>query len=167
MENKIIEECVIEIPVGTKNKFEINKATGKIKLDRVIYSAMTYPGEYGYIENTLALDGDPLDVLVISSYPTFPGCYVDARVVGYLEVIDNGFNDEKVIAVVDKDPRFDHINELSDITTHQKEEIKDFFQTYKTLQRVKVEALDFHDKEEARKLIQACKDRYKESKKQN
>lgn len=167
MENKIVEECVIEIPVGTKNKFEINKATGRIKLDRVIYSAMTYPGEYGYIENTLALDGDPLDVLVISSYPTFPGCYVDARIVGYLEVIDNGFNDEKVIAVVDKDPRFDHIHELSDITNHQKEEIKDFFQTYKTLQRVKVEALDFHDKEEARKLIQACKDRYEESKKQN
>lgn len=167
MKNKIIEECVIEIPVGTKNKFEINKATGKIKLDRVIYSAMTYPGEYGYIENTLALDGDPLDVLVISSYPTFPGCYVDARIVGYLEVIDNGFNDEKVIAVVDKDPRFDHINELTDITEHQKEEIKDFFQTYKTLQKVKVEALDFHDKEEAKRLIDECKERYNQKNKAN
>ena len=164
MNNNIVEECVIEIPVGTKNKFEIDKKRGRIKLDRVIYSAMTYPGEYGYIENTLALDGDPLDVLVICSYPTFPGCLVDARIVGYLEVIDNGFNDEKVIAVVDKDPRFDHIHELSDITEHQKDEIKDFFQTYKTLQKIEVKALDFHGKEETKKLIQECKDRYEQSK---
>ena len=84
-----VYESIIEIPMGTKNKFEINKKTGKIKLDRVLYSALTYPGEYGFIEDTLSLDGDPLDILIISSYPTFPGCVVDARILGYLSVIDN------------------------------------------------------------------------------
>ena len=157
---KCIVECTVEIPIGTKNKFEVDKKSNKIKLDRVLYSALTYPGEYGFIERTLAEDGDPLDILVISSYPTFPGCIVDARVLGYLTVIDNGQNDEKVIAVVDKDPRFDHLNEMDDIPEHQKEEIKDFFKNYKTLQNIGVTAKDFHNKEEAVKVIEECKERY-------
>ncbi len=158
-----VYESVIEIPMGTKNKFEINKKTGKIKLDRVLYSALTYPGEYGFIEDTLSLDGDPLDILIISSYPTFPGCIVDARILGYLSVIDNGQHDEKVIAVVDKDPRFNHIQEIDDIN-HLKDEIKDFFQNYKTLQNIKVETKDFHDKNSAIKLIEECKKRFKDTK---
>lgn len=157
---KSVVECTIEIPMGTKNKFEVNKKTHKIKLDRVLYSALTYPGEYGYIENTLAEDGDPLDILVICSYPTFPGCIVDARILGYLTVIDDGKNDEKLIAVVDKDPRFDHINEMDDIPEHQKDEIKDFFKNYKTLQNIKVITNDFHSKEEAIKIIEECIERY-------
>mgnify|MGYP004526191831 FL=1 len=155
-----IVESIIEIPMGTKNKFEINKDTGRIKLDRVLYSALTYPGEYGFIEKTLAPDGDPLDILVISSYPTFPGCVVDARVIGYLTIIDNGSHDEKVIAVVDKDPRFENINNLEDLTEHQKSEIKDFFQNYKTLQNIKVIVKDFHNKEKALNLIEKCKKAY-------
>lgn len=155
-----IVESIIEIPMGTKNKFEVNKKTNRIKLDRVLYSALTYPGEYGYIDNTLSLDGDPLDILVLSSYPTFPGCVVDARVIGYLSVIDNGENDEKVIAVVDKDPRFENINELEDLTDHSLAEIKDFFQNYKTLQKVKVVVSGFYKKEEALKLIEEAKQRY-------
>ena len=158
-----VYESIIEIPMGTKNKFEINKKTGKIKLDRVLYSALTYPGEYGFIEDTLSLDGDPLDILIISSYPTFPGCIVDARILGYLSVIDNGQHDEKVIAVVDKDPRFNHIQEIDDIN-HLKDEIKDFFQNYKTLQNIKVETKDFHDKNSAIKLIEECKIRFKDTK---
>ena len=154
-----VYESIIEIPMGTKNKFEINKKTGKIKLDRVLYSALTYPGEYGFIENTLSLDGDPLDILIISSYPTFPGCIVDARILGYLSVIDNGQHDEKIIAVVDKDPRFNHIQEIDDIN-HLKDEIKDFFQNYKTLQNIKVETKDFHDKNSAIELIEECKKRF-------
>lgn len=157
---KCVVEATIEIPIGTKNKFEIIKGTNKIKLDRVLYSALTYPGEYGFIDNTLALDGDPLDILVISSYPTFPGCIIDARVVGYLSVIDRGFNDEKVIAVVDKDPRFDHINTLEDIPEHQKEEIKDFFENYKKLQNVEVSIENFHTREEAITLIKESRERY-------
>lgn len=158
-----VYESIIEIPMGTKNKFEINKKTGKIKLDRVLYSALTYPGEYGFIEDTLSLDGDPLDILIISSYPTFPGCIVDARILGYLSVIDNGQHDEKIIAVVDKDPRFNHIQEIDDIN-HLKDEIKDFFQNYKTLQNIKVETKDFHDKNSAIELIEECKRRFKDTK---
>ena len=158
-----VYESIIEIPMGTKNKFEINKKTGKIKLDRVLYGALTYPGEYGFIENTLSLDGDPLDILIISSYPTFPGCIVDARILGYLSVIDNGQHDEKIIAVVDKDPRFNHIQEIDDIN-HLKDEIKDFFQNYKTLQNIKVETKDFHDKKSAIELIEECKKRFKDTK---
>lgn len=156
-----IVEATIEIPMGTKNKFEINKETGKMKLDRVLYSALTYPGEYGFIENTIADDKDPLDILVISTYPTFPGCTVDARVLGYLTVVDNGYHDEKIIAVVDKDPRFDNITKLEDLTEHQKAEIKDFFQNYKTLQNIKVETKNFHGVNEAIKLIETCKNNYK------
>ncbi len=158
-----VYESTIEIPMGTKNKYEVNKKTGKIKLDRVLYSALTYPGEYGFIENTLSLDGDPLDILIISSYPTFPGCVVDARVLGYLSVIDNGQQDEKIIAVVDKDPRFNHIQEIDDIN-HIKDEIKDFFQNYKTLQNIKVEAKEFYNKDSAIMLIEKCKKRYNNSK---
>ena len=155
-----VYESTIEIPMGTKNKYEVNKKTGKIKLDRVLYSALTYPGEYGFIENTLSLDGDPLDILIISSYPTFPGCVVDARVLGYLSVIDNGQQDEKIIAVVDKDPRFNHIHDIN----HIKDEIKDFFQNYKTLQNIKVEAKEFYNKDSAIMLIEECKKRYNNSK---
>ena len=158
---KNVVETIIEIPMGTKNKYEVNKETGRITLDRVLYSALSYPGEYGFIEDTLSQDGDPLDIIVISSYPTFPGCVVAARVLGYLTVIDNGEHDEKVIAVVDKDPRFENINKLADLTEHQKAEIKDFFQNYKTLQKVKVEIKNFHEKEEALKLIEKCKENFK------
>ena len=153
-------DAIIEIPMGTKNKFEVNKETGRITLDRVLYSALSYPGGYGFIENTLADDKDPLDILVLSSYPTFPGCVVSARVLGYLKVIDNGENDEKVIAVVDKDPRFDDINSLNDLTEHQKAEIKDFFQNYKTLQNIKVETKDFYSLKETIELINKCKKAY-------
>ena len=158
---KNVVDSIIEIPMGTKNKYEVNKETGRITLDRVLYSALTYPGEYGFIEDTLSEDNDPLDILVLSSYPTFPGCVVSARVLGYLTVIDNGEHDEKVIAVVDRDPRFDEINELEDLTEHQKAEIKDFFQNYKTLQNIKVEIKDFHNKNEALELIQKSKENYK------
>ena len=154
---KEVVEAIIEIPMGTKNKYEINKETGKIKLDRVLYSSLSYPGEYGYIENTLSDDGDALDIIVISTYPTFPGCMIDARVLGYLDVIDNGDEDEKVIAVVDKDPRFNQYNNIEDLPEHTLLEIKDFFQNYKQLQGIKVETKSFHTKEEALRLIERDK----------
>ena len=155
-----VVECVIEIPMGTKNKYEVDKKRNRIKLDRVLYSALSYPEEYGYIENTLSSDGDPLDILLISSYPTFPGCLVDARVLGYLKVIDNNLEDEKIIAVVDKDPRFKELNNLENIPNHQLVEIKDFFLNYKKLQNIDVKVTDFYSKEEALKLIEECKKRF-------
>ncbi|PAT01622.1 inorganic diphosphatase [Candidatus Izimaplasma bacterium ZiA1] len=160
---KDIYEAIIEIPMGTINKYEIDKERGRIKLDRVLYSQMTYPAEYGYIENTLALDNDPLDILVLASAKTFPGCIVDARVVGYLDMLDNDEKDEKIIAVVESDPRFSHINNLKDIQAHTLREIKHFFGTYKDLQQnKKVEIYDFHSKEDALKLIKECQVRFVE-----
>lgn len=155
-------ESIIEIPMGTKNKFEVNKKSGKIKLDRVLYSALTYPGEYGYIDETLSGDGDPLDILIISNYPTFPGCVVDARVIGYLMVTDNNEEDEKIIAVVDKDPRFKQINNVNDIPEHKLIEIKDFFLNYKNLQNIKVEVDKIYPLEDAIRIIEDAKERYKE-----
>ena len=157
-----IVEAIIEIPLKTKNKFEIKE--GKIKLDRVLYSAMTYPAEYGFLKNTLSNDGDPLDILVITSESTFPGCIVPARVIGYLKMIDNGFEDYKIISVVSVDPRYDEIKDLNDLSEFTKEEIKNFFENYKTLQNIKVEVKDYHNKEEALKLIEICKQKYQDNK---
>ena len=112
--NDVID-ALIEIPLGSKNKYEIDKVTGLIKLDRVLYAAMIYPAEYGVIEETLAPDGDALDILVICNDPTFPGCVVPARVLGYLSMVDNGKTDYKLISVVDCDPRYADVQELSDL----------------------------------------------------
>ena len=162
---KKIFEAIIEIPMGTKNKYEIDKERNRIKLDRVLYTPMTYPAEYGYIEETLALDHDPLDILVLATSKTFPGCIVDARVVGYLDVVDNNENDAKIIAVMEHDPRFSHIHEITDIQEHTLREIKHFFKTYKDLQQNKVvEVFDFHDKIDALELIQQCQKRYIDNK---
>lgn len=158
-----VVDAIIEIPLKTRNKFEVDKKSNRIKLDRVLYSAMSYPAEYGYIENTLANDGDPLDILVISSEATFPGCVVPARVIGYLKMLDNGFEDYKLISVVDVDPRYNEITKLSDLSNFTLEEIKNFFQNYKTLQNIEVKVYEYHDLDEALALIEQCKNKYKES----
>ena len=158
--SKIIE-AIIEIPMGTQNKYEVDKARNRIKLNRVLYSKMTYPAEYGFIERTLAEDGDPLDILVLATTQTFPGCVVDARVVGYLDMYDSGEKDEKVIAVVDADPRFEDINDITDMKDLQLREIKLFFQNYKVLEpghHVKV--LEYYNKSAAIQLIEDCQKRY-------
>lgn len=159
MKNNVVN-ALIEIPLGSKNKYELDAKTGRIMLDRVLYAAMMYPAEYGIIENTLAPDGDALDILVICSDPTFPGCTVPARVLGYLDMMDNGKLDYKLIAVVDCDPRYNHYQELSDLNPFILEEIVNFFTNYKVLQGVKVEVGSYHNREEAMDVIQKCKDAY-------
>ena len=159
-----VVDALIEIPLHSKNKYEVDHITGKIKLDRVLYASMIYPTEYGIIENTLAPDGDPLDILVISDNPTFPGCYVPARVLGYLEMIDGGKIDYKLISVVDCDPRYDEYNELEELPSFILKEIKNFFDNYKVLQKVDVVTGNYHNKLEAIKIIEDCKKRYLESK---
>ncbi len=159
MKNDVVQ-AVIEIPYRSRNKYEVDHETKKIKLDRVLYSAMAYPAEYGFLENTLALDGDPLDILVIGTEPTYPGCVVPARIVGYLEAVDNGNEDYKLISVVDVDPRYNEVNELSDLPSFILDEIKNFFENYKTLQKIEVKVSSYHSKEEALKLIEKCKERY-------
>ena len=160
MMNNVVN-ALIEIPLGSKNKYELDAKTGRIKLDRVLSAAMMYPAEYGIIENTLAPDGDALDILVICSDPTFPGCTVPARVLGYLDMRDNGKLDYKLIAVVDCDPRYNNYQQLGDLNPFILEEIANFFANYKVLQGIKVEVGDYHSKEEAMAMIEKCKAAYK------
>lgn len=160
MTEKLVVDALIEIPLNSKNKYEVDHTTGRIHLDRVLYSAMNYPTEYGIVEETLAPDGDPLDILVISKEPTFPGCIVPARVLGYLTMIDDGQLDYKLISVVDCDPRYENVRELSDLPEFELAEIENFFQNYKALQGVKVETEGYKGREEARGIIEACKRAY-------
>lgn len=155
-----VVEAIVEIPFRSRNKYEIDKKTGKIRLDRVLYSAMGYPTEYGTIENTLAPDGDPLDILIIGTEPTYPGCIVPCRVVGYLTMIDNGKEDYKLISVVDCDPRYDEVQELKDVSSFTLKEIHNFFENYKTLEDIEVTVGEYHEKEEALKLIEDCRKAY-------
>lgn len=160
---KDVVEAIIEIPNGSRNKFEIKD--GKIKLDRVLYSSMSYPAEYGFIDNTLAKDGDPLDILVIGSEPSYPGCVIPARVIGALKMLDNGKEDYKIISVVAVDPRYNEVNTLDDLSSFVLDEIKNFFENYKTLQNIPVDVLDYYGKEEAFKVIESSKQRYNDLRK--
>ena len=156
-----VVDALIEIPLGSKNKYELDEVTGRIKLDRVLYASMIYPAEYGIVENTLAPDGDPLDILVVCSDPTFPGCIVPARVLGYLEMLDNGKLDYKLISVVDCDPRYDDIHELSDLPSFILKEIANFFANYKVLQNVPVEVGQYYGKDEAVHIIAQCRENFR------
>ena len=160
---KIVVDALIEIPLNSRNKYEVDHTTGRIHLERVLYTAMTYPTEYGIVENTLAPDGDPLDILVICKDPTFPGCIVPARVLGYLSMIDDGKVDYKLISVVDCDPRYDNVKELSDLPVFELEEIENFFQNYKVLQGIKVETGGYHHRHSAAKIIEECREAYIEA----
>ena len=159
--NDYVTEAIIEIPLGSKNKYERDEKTGHIKLDRVLYSAMNYPTEYGIIDQTLAGDGDPLDVLVICDYPTFAGCVVPARILGYLTMYDKG-EDYKLISVLDCDPRYSDIHSLEDLPKFKLEEIRNFFENYKELQHVKVSVGEYHGRDEAIAVIEQCKEAYKQ-----
>ena len=163
MYNNDVLEATIEIPFRSRNKYEIDEKTGRVRLDRVLYSAMAYPAEYGSLEHTLAKDGDPLDILVVGTEPSYPGCLVPARVLGYLAMVDHGFEDYKLISVVACDPRYDEVNELSDLSSFLLEEIKDFFANYKKLQHIEVSVGDYHNKQEALEIIEVCKKRYQEN----
>ena len=154
--------AIVEITSGSKNKYEIDKKSGRIKLDRVINSSNVYPAEYGTIEETLSPDGDPLDILILSNEKTYPGCIIPARVLGYLDMVDNGLLDYKLIAVVDVDPKFKEINDLDDLDEITLKEIKNFFENYKSLDDIEVSIGSFHKKDEALKIIEECKKRYNE-----
>ncbi len=130
---------IIEINKGSKNKYEIDKKTGLISLDRVMHTSQDYPFDYGFIPQSLWHDGDPLDVVVLSTYPFVPGVLVKSRPVAVIHMVDGGEGDEKIIAVPVEDPRFDHVKDLGDINSHVLKEIEHFFLTYKQLQKKSVE----------------------------
>jgi len=126
--------AVVEIPQGSRNKYEYDHKTGRIVLDRVLFSSVHYPADYGFIPDTLADDGDPVDALVVTNEPTFPGCLVRARPIGLLNMRDEKGPDQKVLAVPIGDPRFDEVRDLNDLASHWLQEIENFFQTYKMLE---------------------------------
>lgn len=158
-----VVDALIEIPYGSRNKYEVDKTTGRIRLDRVLYSAMSYPAEYGYIEETLAPDGDPLDILVITSEPTVPGCVVPARLLGYLATMDRGVEDYKLIAVTDCDPRYANVQKLEDLPPFILEEISNFFQNYKVLQHMQVDVWGYFSLDATLQVLDQCRKRYQEN----
>ena len=127
-------EIVVEIPRGSRNKYEVTHETGEIWLDRRLFTAMSYPADYGFIAGTLGEDGDPLDVLVLLDDPTFPGCHVQGRAVGVFWMRDDAGPDAKVLAVPAADPRFAEVKDLADLPAHLLDEIHHFFEAYKTLE---------------------------------
>jgi inorganic pyrophosphatase len=152
----------VEIPKNSKLKFEFDEELKAIKLDRVLYGPNYFPFEYGFVKDTLGEDGDPLDCVLLSTFPTFPGCIVKARPIGILEMEDEAGIDTKILAVpVEKiDPRFAHIQDVNDLPEHTKKEIKEFFETYKRLEPGKwVKLKDFKGKEIAEKIIEEAKKR--------
>jgi inorganic pyrophosphatase len=143
----------IEIPRGSRNKYEYDKASGTFRLDRVLYSSVHYPADYGFIPETLAPDGDPLDILVLVQEPTFPGCLVPARPVGGLDMHDEKGSDFKIVAVPVGDPRYAHVRTLTDAGEHWAREIETFFATYKLLEGKTTDVQGWHSADEARQVI--------------
>jgi inorganic pyrophosphatase len=150
---------IIEINKGSKNKYEIDKKTGLISLDRALHTSQDYPFDYGFVPQTLWGDGDPLDVVVLTTYPLFPGVLVKVRPIAVVNMIDSGESDAKVIAVPEEDPRWDSVKDLKDINPHTLKEIEHFFLTYKQIQKkiVTIDGIDGAEKameafDESRKL---------------
>jgi inorganic pyrophosphatase len=127
-------DVLVEIPKGQRNKYEVDHATGRIRLDRMLFTATTYPADYGYIEDTLGEDGDPLDALVLLEEPTFPGCLVLSRPIALFKMTDEAGPDAKVICVASRDPRYDHLRDLEDLTSFQRDTIQHFFEEYKAIE---------------------------------
>ena len=154
-------EAVIEIPRGSRNKYEVDHETGRVHLDRVLFTPFVYPVDYGYFDKTLGGDGDPLDALVLLEFPVYPGVVVAVRPVGVLPMEDDGGIDEKVICVPAKDPRWAHIQDINDVPAQTKNELKHFFEHYKDLEPGKwVKVGEWAGKETAEKLIQEAIARY-------
>lgn len=140
---------IIEINKGSKNKYEIDKKTGLIALDRVSHTAQDFPFDYGFVPRTLWHDQDPLDVVLLTTHPLLPGILVKARPIALMKMIDGGEGDDKVIAVPIDDPRFNNVQDLKDINPHTLKEIEHFYSTYKKLQEKVVEVKGFQGKKEA------------------
>ena len=149
-------EVVVEIPQGSRNKYEYDEKTGRFRLDRVLFASVHYPAEYGFVPDTRAPDGDPLDALVLSYEPTFPGCLIPARPIGVLDMTDEKGLDSKILAVPVGDPRFDLINDLRDLAPHWLAEIENFFATYKTLEGTTTDVRGWRDARAAWEVIASC-----------
>ncbi len=155
-----VVNVVIEIPAGSKNKYEYDEELDVIKLDRVGYAAMAHPYDYGFIPETRCEDGDHLDAFVLLDHSVFPGCVVAARPVGIMWLIDDGEKDEKLVCVPAKDPRYDHVTELAQLSAHLPKEIQHFFEHYKDLQGKTCEVKGWGDAAEAKEMIKTSQAAY-------
>jgi inorganic pyrophosphatase len=152
--------AVIEIPTGSHNKYEYDHAVDAMRLDRVLHSPLFYPLDYGFLPRTLAEDGDPLDVIVLTDAPVFPGCIVEIRPIGIMSMIDGGERDDKVLAVQKSNPHYSHITELEQIAPHLLDEIAHFFSQYKFLEKKEVQVDGWQGREVALAAVRDCARRY-------
>jgi inorganic pyrophosphatase len=153
--------AVIEIPKDSVNKYEYDKQLHVVKLDRTLFSPVHYPGDYGFIPCTLGQDGDPLDVLVLVEAPSFPGCLMEVRPIGVLQMVDQGKKDEKILAVAESDPLYSDIRDYSQVFPHTSREIEHFFSIYKALEGKKTEMAGWADADAARKIVMEGHKRFK------
>ena len=160
---KLTFDVLIEIPKGSRNKYEYDFTLHKIRFDRTLFSSMMYPGDYGFVPETLALDQDPLDVLVLSTEPSYPMVVMEVRPIGVFHMTDEKGPDEKIICVPISDPVWSHRSDIHDINPHRLKEIEHFFQVYKDLEEKKVDVGGWGNAEEARKIYHECVQRYDES----
>lgn len=151
---------IIEIPRGSRAKYEVDKASGLIKLDRVIYASMYYPLNYGFIPQTLGEDGDPLDIVVLTQVSVVPLCLIPSKVIGVMQMIDRGEADEKIIAVAEQDPSVSDISNVKDLPHYLLAELRHFFENYKTLENKKVVINEFLSREEAFRVIDGSLQHY-------
>lgn len=149
-----IFNCVVEIGKGSKVKYELDKKTGLIKVDRVLYSSVVYPHNYGFIPRTLCEDNDPMDVLVIMQEPVLPGCFLRAKAIGLMPMIDQGEKDDKIIAVCADDPEYRHYTDINELPPHRLAEIRRFFEDYKKNENKEVAVNDFLPSSSAYEAIQ-------------
>jgi inorganic pyrophosphatase len=157
-------DVTIEIPKGQRNKYEMDHETGRIRLDRMLFTSTRYPADYGFIDDTLAEDGDPLDALVLLDEPTFPGCLIQCRAIGLFRLRDENGRDDKILSVAATDPRMAHLNDIADVSEFELLEIQHFFEVYKELEPGKVvEAARWEGAAEALPEIEACRARLAES----
>lgn len=157
-----IVNAIIEIPKESQQKYEVDKETGLLRLDRVLYSAVHYPGDYGFIPQTLWDDNDALDIIILCGKPTYPLTLTSVRVIGVLRMIDDDEKDDKIIGVYDTDPRYTEYNEITDIPKHTIEELKHFFETYKELQGKKCTIVKILPKKDAHKDVEIGVQKYNE-----
>ena len=157
-------DVTVEIPKGGKNKYEVDHETGRIRLDRTLFTATAYPADYGFIEDTLGQDGDPLDALVLVSEPTFPGCLIACRAIGMFRMTDEAGGDDKVMCVVAGDPRMDRLQDIDDMPEFDRLEVQHFFEVYKDLEPGKsVEGAEWVGRTEAEAEVRASFKRFKET----
>jgi inorganic pyrophosphatase len=151
---------IIEISTGMRTKYEVDKETGLLKLDRILYSAVYYPANYGFIPQTLGDDMDPLDIMILCREPIQPLCLVPARVIGVMRMVDQGLADDKILAVAENDANTKHLNDISELASHFKLELKEFFESYKKLENKVVTVPDFQGKDTAMKILTKAIDYY-------